>query len=213
MTVLYFVLGIILGIIALLCLLLFLRARVYVIWCNEFFVRVGVGVLSKETRLSDFAAEKGGEKTEKKPEKTKKRKEKAPKQKVKLTLSQQIEMLKEMLAEAYNRFGKKLRIEKYVLKVSVATPDAAQTAVVYGAVSAAMANALFAAERLNRKRRARLYSECKPDFLTEQTDVYVDVGLSIMLWNAVLTGLKLWLINRKVKKKAKKEQKNEGHTS
>ena len=59
MTALY----IILGIIALFCLFLFLRAKVFVTWCNELFVRVGLGPVSYEFALNDFI--KKDEKTEK----------------------------------------------------------------------------------------------------------------------------------------------------
>ena len=72
-------------------------------------------------------------------------------------------------------------------KVSVGTSDAAQTAMLYGAISGAMANLTHAILNYRHKRGAEIYSECKPDFLSESMDIYVDIGASVMLWSYVIT--------------------------
>lgn len=203
---------IILGIIALFCLFLFIRAKVNVVWCNELFVRVGLGFLSYEFALSDFKKEKAPaeeKKEDKAPEKKKtkkKKKEKPKKEKKKTPFNEQLKFFYDIAVAVYKHFGKKVRIDRYVLKVSVGTDDAAQTAILYGAISAVMANLTALVLKFNHKKNARIYSECKPDFLSESMDIYVDIGASVMLWNIVITGIKvlfIWL-KKKVKKTAQK---------
>lgn len=205
---------IILGIIALFCLFLCLRAKVFVTWCNELFVRVGLGPLSYEFALNDFikkdeketATEKKEQpKKEKKQKPKKKEKEKKPKKKVPFT--QQLEFFKNIVSAVYKHFGKKVRVEKYVLKVSVGTPDAAQTAILYGGISGLMANINQLILNYRHKKGARIYSECKPDFLSESMDIYVDVGASVTLWNMVITGISAALAWVKYKIKARQKIK------
>lgn len=204
---------IILGIIALFCLFLFVRAKVNVVWCNDLFVRVGLGFLSYEFALSDFKKkeapreEKPAEQAPKKKKAKKKKKEKPKKDKPKTPFTEQLKFFYDILVAVYKHFGKKVRIDKYVLKVSVGTPDAAQTAILYGGISGIMANLTALILKFNRKKNARIYSECKPDFLSESMDIYVDIGASVMLWNIVITGicvLFIWL-----KKKLKKTRNEE----
>lgn len=205
---------IILGIIALFCLFLFVRAKVNVVWCNDLFVRVGLGFLSYEFALSDFKKkespkeEKPAEQAPKKKKAKKKKKEKPKKDKPKTPFTEQLRFFYDIAVAVYKHFGKKVRIDRYVLKVSVGTDDAAQTAILYGAISGVMANLTALILKFNHKKNARIYSECKPDFLSESMDIYVDIGASVMLWNIVITGicvLFIWL--KKILKKKKTAQK------
>lgn len=202
---------ILLGVIALFCLFLFLRAKVYAVWCNELFLRVGLGPVSYEFALSNLkkAQAPGEEKTEKPPKKKKakkakkEKKEKEEKPKRKTPLKEQLVFFYDILTAVYRHLGKKVRVEKYVLKVSLGTEDPAQTAILYGGISGVMANITALILKFNHKKNARIYSECKPDFLSGSTDVYVDIGASVMLWNIVITAVKIlfiWL-KKKIKKK------------
>lgn len=199
---------IILGIMALVCLFLCLRAKLFVIWCGELFLKIGLGIISFEIPLSKYikkgeAEEKTEEKPPKKQKKVKKaKKEKKPKQKPPFT--EQLKFFKDLTIAAYKHFGKKIRVEKYVLKVSVGTPDAAQTALLYGTISGLMANINHIILNYRHKKGARIYSECKPDFLTEDMDIYVDIGASVMLWNVVITGMAAGLAWLKYKIKLKR---------
>ena len=199
---------IILGIMALFCLFLCLRAKLFVIWCGELFLKIGLGIISFEIPLSKYikkgeAEEKTEEKLPKKQKKVKKaKKEKKPKPKV--PISKQLECFKDLTLAAFKHFGKKIRVEKYVLKVSVGTPDAAQTALLYGTISGLMANINHIILNYRHKKGARIYSECKPDFLTEAMDIYVDIGASVMLWNVVITGASAGLAWLKYKIKLKR---------
>lgn len=210
MTALY----IILGIIALFCLFLCLRAKVFVLWCNELFVRVGLGPVSYEFALNDFIKKDEEEavtkKKEQEPKQKKKKKEKPKKEKKKVPFTEQLEFFKNIVSAVYKHFGKKVRVEKYVLKVSVGTPDAAQTAILYGGISGLMANINELILNYRRKKNARIYSECKPDFLSESMDIYVDIGASVMLWNVVITGMAAGLAWVKFKLKTRqKKNRNE----
>ncbi len=205
---------IILGIIALFCLFLCLRAKVFVTWCNELFVRVGLGPVSYEFALNDFIkkdekeAEKTAEVKEKPKKEKKKKKEKPKKEKKKIPLTEHFSFFKDIIAAVFKHFGKKVRIEKYVLKISVGTPDAAQTAVLYGALSGLTANITHLILNYRHKKGARIYSECKPDFLSESMDIYVDIGASVTLWNVVITGISAALawVKFKLKTRQKKDR-------
>ena len=203
---------IILGIIALFCLFLCLRAKVFVTWCNELFVRVALGKISYEFALNDYikkdkSEEKPKEKAPKKEKKKAKGKKKKEKQKV--PFKDQLEFFKNLTIAAFKHFGKKIRIEKYVFKVSVGTPDAAQTAILYGGICGLMANLNEVILNYRHKKGARIYSECKPDFLSESMDIYVDIGASVTLWNVVITGISAaWIwVKYKLKSRQKKTKK------
>lgn len=204
---------IILGIMALVCLFLCLRAKVFVVWANELFLKVALGFISYEIPLSRYMKkDEAEEKTEKAPPK-KEKKEKKPKKekkekkpKPKVPFSKQLEFFKDLTLAAFKHFGKKIRVEKYVLKVSVGTPDAAQTALLYGTISGLMANINHIILNYRHKKGARIYSECKPDFLTEAMDIYVDIGASVMLWNVVITGIAAAWIWVKYKLKTRKQE-------
>ena len=206
---------IILGIIALFCLFLCLRAKLFVIWAGELFLKIGLGFISFEIPLSKYIKkDEGQEKTteappKKKKEKKEKKSKKEKKPKEKQPFSKQLEFFKDLALAAFNRFGKKIRVEKYVLKVSVGLPDAAQTAMLYGALSGLMANLTQIILNYRHKKGARIYSECKPDFLSESMDIYVDIGASIMLWNVVITGISAaWIwVKYKLKTRQKKTKK------
>ena len=196
---------------ALVCLFLCLRAKVFVVWANELFLKVALGFISYEIPLSRYMKkDEAEEKTEKAPPK-KEKKEKKPKKekkekkpKPKVPFSKQLEFFKDLTLAAFKHFGKKIRVEKYVLKVSVGTPDAAQTALLYGTISGLMANINHIILNYRHKKGARIYSECKPDFLTEAMDIYVDIGASVMLWNVVITGASAGLAWLKYKIKLKR---------
>lgn len=205
---------IILGIIALFCLFLCLRAKVFVAWCNELFVKVALGKISYEIALNDYIKKDESEEKPKeeapKKEKKKKAKQKKIKEKQKVPFKEQLEFFKNLTAGAYKHFGKKIRIEKYVLKVSVGTPDAAQTAILYGGISGLMANLNEIILNYRHKKGARIYSECKPDFLSESMDIYVDIGASVMLWNVVITAVSAaWIWVKYKLKTRQKKMRNE----
>ena len=204
---------IILGIMALVCLFLCLRAKLFVIWCGELFLKIGLGIISFEIPLSKYIKKgEAEEKTEEKPQKKQKKVKKAKKEKKekkpkpKAPFSKQLEFFKDLTIAAFKHFGKKIRVEKYVLKVSVGTPDAAQTALLYGTISGLMANINHIILNYRHKKGARIYSECKPDFLSESMDIYVDIGASVMLWNVVITGIAAAWIWVKYKLKSRKQE-------
>lgn len=81
------------------------------------------------------------------------------------------------------RFGKHLRIDLKKLNIIIATGDAAQTAIIYGAVIGAVQNlyALLASSGMLRTtKKSELFVE--PDFLSEKMRVEVDLRFSFMIW-------------------------------
>lgn len=81
------------------------------------------------------------------------------------------------------RFGKHLRIDLKKLNIIIATGDAAQTAIIYGAVIGAVQNlyALLAGSgTLRTTKKSELFVE--PDFLSEKMQVEVDLRFSFMIW-------------------------------
>ena len=69
--------------------------------------------------------------------------------------------------------------------ITVATPDAARTAVTYGAVSSSAFALTEALRRCKMKRNAQLEAVVIPDFVSEKSSADIDIVLSIMLWQAV----------------------------
>ena len=81
------------------------------------------------------------------------------------------------------RFGKHLRIDLRKLNIIIATGDAAQTAIIYGAVIGAVQNLyalLVNSSTLRTTRKSELFVE--PDFLSEKMRVEVDLRFSFMIW-------------------------------
>lgn len=81
------------------------------------------------------------------------------------------------------RFGKHLRIGLRKIKLSVATGDAAQTAILYGAIIGAVQNLyalLVSSGTLKTAKNSELTVE--PDFLSEKPSVEIDLTFSFRLW-------------------------------
>lgn len=171
------------------------------------------------------AKEKSGEfpnKEEKKPVKEKPKKEKKKKTKAKINREQifyAIEKLPPILGRALKRTGKSIRIKPLKLYILVAGYDPADTAQLYGRLSAAMAAGYSALEKALRLKDPdiRLYV----DFQEEQMDFIVDAGVSLrpgsLVWMALRAGgslLKWYLGFRKLASPPPEpdEDKKEGKT-
>lgn len=81
------------------------------------------------------------------------------------------------------RFGKHLRIDLRKLNFIIATGDAAETAIIYGAAVGAVQN-LYALLVSSGTLRTTKKSEFNvvPDFLSEKSRVEVDLRFSFMIW-------------------------------
>lgn len=207
------VLIIILCLAGLFCLLLCLRFKLWVIWCNGFLIKIALGVFSLEIPFDTIEAKLPETRKLLKERKEKRKSKRAAKREaleksgahvepVTYTLKEQLSVIKTLLVMLYQRLGKKLRLENYTVKVSVGTEDPAETALLYGSISGMLASLLKVAEGIpNRKKGGKIYSECKPDFISEETDVLVDIGVSATLWRiivAVIPIYKVWTENEEM---------------
>lgn len=94
-------------------------------------------------------------------------------------------LVKFVVFRTVRRFAKYLRVDKFKFHITVATPDAARTAVTYGAVSSSAFALTEGLRRCKMKRNAQLEAVVIPDFVSEKSSADIDIVLSIMLWQAV----------------------------
>ncbi len=88
-----------------------------------------------------------------------------------------------MFWSKYKRYAK---LEKYLVKANVGTDDPAKTAVVYGAVATVASTMhVWALSVKNCSRKLFIETEVKPDFISEKTDLAIDVVFSLRLWQAI----------------------------
>lgn len=96
--------------------------------------------------------------------------EKPPKEKQKKTLQEWLRLIK-LFAQSggrlARRFWKGFRIDHFTLQMAVAGGDAAQTAITYGKINAAVYSAYSVAEQVVTLRKTNI--RIVPDFLSEQS--------------------------------------------
>lgn len=222
MTALYIIGAVLL----LLVLLLLLRIRVYFSYYGgvpRIDIRAGVikfgrdlkGVQSDE---DEAALEKALAKQKDKQKQKSKKQKKQPQKKGKPKLTDALRVLRAGVYAFLRKYKKYARLEKYVLKISLATDDPAKTAVLYGALSGVVGSLhAFATSIKNRSRRVGdIFTEYRPDFYAEKPDIAVEIGFSLRVWHILSCALTLWRTYRKYKKlppkPAKKAKNKKGDT-
>ena len=144
----------------------------------------------KAEKKEKSKAEKKAKK-ERKKEKDKQKKaeaEKAGKAKKKKKMSVKdiekiIRLITSVVKTAVTRFAKSLRIRVARLHVGVATGDAAQTAVMYGAVTQAVSYLAYLLDSTSTLRYPQKSDVCiYADFLSEKPVLDIEIGLSICVW-------------------------------
>ena len=202
----------------LIALLLFSRIRLRVFW-NEngsgfrlywFFIR-------KKMKIEDATKLIEGHKKEEKPEKEETKDsqpepEEAPEKKVPLVW--QIERILRLLQRIVDRLPGTLTLRARRIVVTVSTDDAAKTALLYGAVSSAMAGLIEFVDRsvARVKCGGRDEIDVKADFVGGKNKADVDLILSARVIGA-LRILFVFLTSGNGKKKGKhkkKKPKNNG---
>lgn len=178
---------IILGcVVALIVFLLFSRARVTVTWDGKLTVTAGYLFIKKN--ITDLAKKEAKGEKKQKPEKKRRKEKKKEQEPVVSDVRDIISLIKEVVFTAGKRFLRYLRIDAYRFDLTVGTGDAAKTAVVYGAASAAvfsLSEALYS--RKGRNLGAERFSaSVVPDFTAEKSTVYVCVGASIRVYQAII---------------------------
>lgn len=198
MTVLYILLGVLGLLLLILLLLLFLPVYARIRYDGE--LRVKLWVLGIPITLLPAAPKRESPAKEKPVSKKKPSKSKELKKELTASFRRDgvgatLQFLKQLAAIAVKAVGRMLRgvkVDDLHLELMVAGSDPATTAVRYGKVCSVLYPALSAAEQVITVRRRQLRVE--PNFLAENSGIYVDIRLHVWVFRVVGAGL--WLLCR-----------------
>lgn len=186
---------IILAILFVLLLLLAARIRITLLYRTDvqvylkvWFIRICLHPRKKKVRIRDF---------EYKHLKRKKRKQKAEKpakkakQEKKQPLTHKIQFYVRIFKALYEKFLKYFRIDVARIQISVATGDAAQTAIVYGVVSQVVAYICeILHQHTNFHPKNRTAIAVAPDFVGVKSHADCNVTFSLRVWQIAHLGLR-----------------------
>ena len=194
---------ILLGLVGLLLLLLLLLCSLKLTlragYCEKLLLVVKIGPVTMDFSNSmEMSPEEAEAYTKKKKQKRpkpqgtkqpKKKKEKPLKYTEKPALTAVIAAFRDLVMGLLRGLGRHLKLEELRLRVLVASPDAAQTALEYGAVCTAAGLVQTAAEGLPRTdpRDVNIQVEC--DFLAESPEVDAEICLSVRVWRLAVLAL------------------------
>ena len=102
-----------------------------------------------------------------------------------------IKMISYVLRVLFKSFSKYLHVKLAKIHIRIATPDAAQTAILYGAASSSLAclvELLDSYTNLHKIKERSILIE--PDFLSEKTVAKINISLSISVFGALVTIIK-----------------------
>ena len=193
-------LKIILGILLFLVLLLFLRVKISIIsdgGNTKLLLRIlGIPVKlypakekKRKIRMSDYTP-RGLRRAQKKKEKqalkeSKKKKTQEP-EKEKPALSDTVSVITALVRKIVSRFFRHLRIDVAKIYVSVGTPDAAKTALLYGVVCQGVAYLCEILDRItNVKKTKKTEVSVVSDFVSGKTRADINISFSLVVWQAL----------------------------
>lgn len=173
------------GIVLLLLAVLLLRVKIYFLFYG--------GVLMLEYGILGFRFEEDivgteeaeiliNEIAEKQRVKGAIRRKKLVKIKRSLVLKETLIILRDGVSAFLKRFKRYARLEKYMLKINLGTDDPAKTGMLYGSLYGVVSALHSLAESLPKKSDDCVYTEFKPDFYADKTDVAVEIGFSLRVW-------------------------------
>lgn len=177
---------ILLGIIALVTLLLCLQAHLYIVYENE--LRVYIRVLFIKYFLIPEKKKKFKESKKKKQNAKKITIKKRTADEKKSSLLDNLALIKEILSVFLKRFSKHLHVKVAKMHIKVGSPDAAQTAILYGAISGAVAGVIELIDsytNLDKLKERSIIVE--PDFLSEKCEAKINISLSMSVLGALFT--------------------------
>lgn len=181
MTALY----VIAALLALLLLTALIRIRLYFSYYGDGpLLCIRVLFFKFSMPLGGFSAE-GHKQAEKEPEEAKG--EKRGKKTSAESVKEGVSVIKDAVFDLCGKFKRYIRLERYVLKISVGTDDPAKTAVIYGALSgvAAALHSLALSLKAPPFKKAEVFTEYRPDFYADRTYAAVDIGFSLRVWQTV----------------------------
>lgn len=140
------------------------------------------------------AAQKQAKKRQKKQQKAEKKKlspeEKRSLKEGKPTLIDNVDMVVSIIKMFFTKFFRHLKIKVARIRIVIGTGDAAQTAVIYGAVCQAVNPLVYLLEKytnVNKLEDADI--AIYPDFLAESTKIDIEVSFSLRVWHLLDIGL------------------------
>ncbi len=194
---------ILLGILALLLLLLALLSSLKLTlragYCQKLLLVLKIGPVTLDFSDSmGLSPEEAEEYTKKKKQKRakapaqpkkQKKKEKPLKYTEKPAMTAVISAFKDLVLGLLRHLGRHLKLEQLRLRVLVASPDAAQTALEYGAACAAAGLVRTAAEGLHRTDPRNMDIRVECDFLAETPEVDAEICISVRVWRLAVIAL------------------------
>ena len=164
-----------------------------------------------------LAYAKGILKIPKLPQKKKSKKEEESEGKKKASASSVLETVQTvciLVKEVVSKFSKHLRIKIAKINIKLATGDAAQTAIAYGALTQSI-NVLFPLleDIKNFSMPKNKNIDISPDFLSEESEIELKLVFSLRVWQILSTALAVLykLIIHSIKSLERKERKNHGN--
>ena len=129
----------------------------------------------------------------------------------KTTLAEKIRMIRALCAVLFRKTQKHLRLHAARLHISVATGDAAKTAVLYGAVCQALVYLLAMLDRITHLKAATPDVAVSPDFTGERSaaDVRLVLSLRVGALALILFSMALAYIKAKLDRKKRRKQKQQ----
>lgn len=183
---------IILGIVLLISAILAMRVGINIL--HEDDLRIYLKILF--VRIQLYPEKKGSARRNKKQKKDKKSAEVTlkpiDKAKTKPTILDKVNLVKDVLTVLFQAFPKHLHVKLAKLHISVATGDAAQTAILYGAVSGVVAcivELIDSFTKMDKLKRKAISVE--PNFLGENSEARINISLYITVFGGVVTLAKM----------------------
>lgn len=171
-------------------LMLFAPLKLYIVYYGKnlilkpciAFIRFEVPILGTED--FDVPIEEKKEKAQEKPKKRKKAtKRKRKRNFQRKDLGAVLQFIKGLMEKCLVRFRGYLKLEKYLLKINLATDDPAKTAILYGGLSGVVSGLHGLADGAKKRSRKKtsVYTEFTPDFYGTKTDIEIEIGFSLRL--------------------------------
>jgi hypothetical protein len=186
LTALYVILGILLLIALVLCLRVNLHIKYkseLAIYLRILFVKIPLIPQRKSKKIKQKKKSQSADSP--KVVTSEERQKKSP------TLLENLGMIKEVLAVFLKAFAKKLKVKLARIHVKVATDDAAQTAILYGAVSGSIALIVELIDSYtNLSRLGKRSIIVESDFLSDRSEADISISLSISVFDAISVLLK-----------------------
>ena len=150
------------------------------VWLRVLFVRLSLFPARRRKRPK--------KERQKREAPAKKKKQKKRPEREKKNILHMIRLVMKIAAAVIKKLSRHLRIRVHHYEISVATGDAAKTAILYGAVTG-LSSTLFeflkntANFGVKRSAPVNVYA----DFVGEKTKAYIKIDFSIHLWGALVT--------------------------